>query len=416
METHNVIIDRSTTRDYQRLFSLIVNILRRDYAGAELCRDRFDPRYYNQSVGQAWNDGILCDTLFFRYMQQMLGCIGDRHLFLEMLPDGDYTPSTPGFTARAAEDTLYVESVNEETRLVPGDKITAINGGHIPHHRKVIQKNFLYGDTPEREDWSLLLELADTITVEGKGELERKLYPLTETTIAPTLRIENGVALIRPGTLNGSGNTAALLEKNRKELQSCHRLIWDCRYADGSFEAEISGLLPWLCRKPTRWEDLSGETEIFVNYSQRNCALRIAGLREYPDTEDYIRELRSAAGKGFTTETVPAEVGIIEPATNAESVILTDVHCRFAGEILAQTARAAGARILGRPTAGTLNYCADVAAALDDRFILHWPTAVSSRAFRGEILPCAGLEPDVLIPWTPEECRRDLLAEAAIHL
>ena len=59
-------IIQSMEHNYQKLFAEIDGILRRDYAGMDECDGLFDPRYYTQAIGQAWNDGLLDELLFLR--------------------------------------------------------------------------------------------------------------------------------------------------------------------------------------------------------------------------------------------------------------------------------------------------------------------------------------------------------------
>ena len=96
---------------YDELFGAIVTILRRDYAGLENLDDRFDPRYYNTAIGQAWHDGKLDELLFLRYINQMLACTGDRHLRFTMRPTDAYKPWSCGFFTRRYGDSLYVTAI-----------------------------------------------------------------------------------------------------------------------------------------------------------------------------------------------------------------------------------------------------------------------------------------------------------------
>ena len=106
-----------------------------------------------------------------------------------------------------------------------------------------------------------------------------------------------------------------------------------------------------------------------------------------------------------------AVVGALAPKT---VVVLTDTWCRDAGEVFVQAAKRAGARLIGRPTLGTLDYCGDHALQLNDRFIFHYPSAVSAQAMEGRGIQDTGILPDEYIPFTPEECREDILLDIAL--
>lgn len=399
---------------YQNLFATIDRILRTDYAGMNESAAAFDPRYYTQAIGQAWNDGILDELLFLRYVNQMLACMGDRHLHFSLMAGDGYEPYDVGFYTRRHGDHLYVTEVSVECRLRVGDRITAIQGGTPAHHRRVIQKNFFYAETPEREDWNGLLKMAQSITVERLGEIELRHYPKPLATRSPSLRFHGCTAVIDPAVLDGQGRAAALLAKNEAKLAEAEHIVWDLRRCCGESDADILPLLPWLCTADTTERALLGDTELYVNYTKRNCALRIAALRGIADTQDYIRELESKAGRGFVAEIEPtAETPIHARARRV--TVLTDTWCRDGGETLALAAKRAGAKLIGRPTMGTLDYCGDLAVMLDGRYILRWPSAVTKAAREGHGFKGIGIEPDVYIPFTPEETARDLLLQAALN-
>ncbi len=399
--------------DYQKLFYEIDNILRCDYAGMPEGAARFDPRYYTQAIGQAWNDGKLDELLFLRYVNQMLACMGDRHLRFSLLPGEGYTPYTVGFFVRRCGDALYVTQAHEETRLRPGDCITAVNGGTPAHHRRVIQKNFFYADTPEREDWGGLLKMAQSIIVERLGEIELRHYPRSSTVRKPTLRFLDDTAIFDPGTLDGSGQAAALIAANEAALDHATHIIWDLRLCDGAAEDDLPPLLGWLCTEDRSERELLGDTELYVNYSTRNCALRTAALRNVAGAEAFIRELEAKAGRGFVLECEPGRDTPVR-ARARRVTVLTDTRCRGAGETLALAARRGGARLIGRPTMGTLDYCQPLGLVLDGRYLLQWPGAVTRQAREGGGYLGRGIEPDVYIPFAPEELAHDVLLDAAL--
>jgi len=95
-------------------------------------------------------------------------------------------------------------------------------------------------------------------------------------------------------------------------------------------------------------------------------------------------------------------------------IVLTDTWTRDGAETLALAAKRAGAIVIGRPTLGTVDFCGDVSYALDDRFALTWPTAMTRSAANGNGVMHRGVAPDVTIHWTPEECERDILWDTAM--
>ena len=401
------------SKRFDELYGEIVTILRRDYAGCEIMGDRFDPRYYNQAIGQAWHDDRLNELTFLRYVSQMLACIGDRHLRLELLPRENYQPWSPGFYTRRYADSLYVTALVGETRLAVGDRITAINGGTPSRHRAAIQKNFFYADTPQREDWHGLLKMADTITVQrpdgAKETIILEKHPLRAPANTPEVRqLPGGVVYARPG--DGPANALA----DELDGMSMTALILDMRNARGD-ETDFWPLLPYLCRRETPMAELLGDGEFYVNYTPLNCAIRAAALEGVPGGDTYINELRQKAGQGFVLERLEPEDNILPPKAPAAVIVLADTWCRDGGEAFVQAAKAAGATVIGRPTLGTTDYSGDVSYALDERYVFTWPTAVTPAAREGRGVLLAGVAPDIYIPWMPAELHDDLLLARALE-
>lgn len=405
------------SKNYQQLFGDIVAILRRDYAGHELMGDRFAPRYYTQAIGQAWNDSRLDDLLFLRFVNQMLACIGDRNLRLSQRPNGEYAPWSPGFYTRRYGDDLYVTAVTSESELAPGDRITAINSGSPAKHKALIQKDFFRGSVPEREDWNGLLKMAEHIDlVRPDGSTARvmlKRHPLAPPELAPAFEVyADGTAYLRPGPLEEGADTAGFLEIHGEALGAAKALILDLRNGRGTDEEELMPLLPWLCRNDTPLSRLLDETAVVWN-SRLNCILKAAGLQDLPEAQEYISQLVARADTGFSEESYDLEDAVVGAFAPETVVVLTDTWCRDAAETLAQAAKRAGAHLIGRPTLGTLDTFGCVSYELDERYVLTWPTALSVDASQGRGIRDTGIQPDEYIPWTPEECTRDLLLEAA---
>ncbi len=374
------------SKRFDELFRTITEILRRDYAGAALVGDRFDPRYYNTSIGQAWRDRKLDDLLFLRYVNQMLAVTGDRRLRFSMLPTDTYKPWSCGFFTRRYGDSLYVTALRCETRLEPGDRIDAVNGASPAAHRARIQKNFFYADDPEREDWNGFLKMADTVDVthwDGRQErLTLGRHPLHPVLNAPRVH----------------------------ELPE--GWILDLRNVPDVDEDRLMELLPLVCREDTPISTLL-DTEYYVNYTPLNCRLRAASLTGTEGAEAYLRELEEKSGRGFLPETDDDDT-VIPGRGPARRIVLTDTWTRDGAEILARAAKRAGAVLMGRPTLGTADLSGEVSLALDERYILTWPTTVTGAAREGRGIMGRGVAPDIYVPWTPEECMTDRLMEAAI--
>ena len=372
------------SKRFDELFRDIVDILQRDYAGSVLTGPRIDPKYYNQAIGQAWHDRRLDDLQFFRFINQMLACTGDRHLRFTLRPGSSYTPYSPGFLTRRFGDSLYVTAVTEEDRLRPGDRILSVNGGSPASQRAVIQKNFFFSLVPEREDWSGLLKMADTIEVSRPTGAEslrlRKFCPIRD--------------LFRPSI-----------------TEHPDRLIIDLRNVSDLTDEDTLTLLTRVCRKDTPLKELI-DTELLVSYTRLNCLVKAESLRGVEGAESFIAELEEKQGRGILPEDI--DDGTVVPGRwDRPVIVLTDTWTRDGAEAFSLAAKRAGAILLGRPTLGTIDLCGDVSLELDDRYTLTWPTALAQRALDGNGVLDRGVTPDSIIPWTPEECLRDVLMEHA---
>jgi hypothetical protein len=404
------------SKKFDELFREIVTILRQDYAGAGLLADSLDTRYYNQAIGQAWHDEKLDELLFLRYVSQMLACTGDRHLGLARMPSADYTPWGPGFFTRLHQDSLYVTAVTADRRFQPGDRIVAVNGAPPPVQRQRIQKNFFYGSDPEREDWNGLLKMAQSIDLlrpDGRAErLELGRFAPTAPAPAPGFRLlGDGIVYLCPGPFDGQGTAQELVEQHQAQLTGCKALILDMRLGQGGEEEDFWPLLPYVCKYDTPLSQLVDRV-LMVNYTRRNCLIKAAALQGIPGGREYIQELVEKSGKGFLPEEQP-ETDIIPGKAPQTVIVLTDTWCRDEGERFVQAAQRAGAVLLGRATAGTIDFCADVHYAIDERFVLTWPTAVTKAAYEGHGLLGKGIEPAIYVPWTPAECTQDVLLDRA---
>ena len=97
-------------------------------------------------------------------------------------------------------------------------------------------------------------------------------------------------------------------------------------------------------------------------------------------------------------------------------MVLTDTWCEQEAERFVQLAKQQGRAVLaGRPTMGTLDYTNPVMVEYDE-FIFTYPISRTAASLEGEGVDERGVQPDVLVPWTPEECTADLLAQKALTL
>lgn len=409
----------------------IIVTLREDYAGFDECWSEYDSRYYITTCGTAHRNNKLDDILFLQTASQMLATTGDRGLRLALRASEEYQPWVPGFYARRCGDELIVTQVNEETRLRPGDVITKINSTSPGTHRERIQKNFFYSDEPEREIWHGLLKMADHIMVRHMDASEEDIrlirYPSSERVSQPELRVlRDGVVYLKPDWFDGSGELYTLIEESSAQLGSCNKLIIDLRTCGGNEETDYLPLLPYVFRGKHIMADLFPPELLLTNYSELNCFRKLYYMQRIfeqtgdAEIEPYINELNSLSGKGWIEEAavqwedIPAELTGKAPQ---QVVVITDTWCENAAESFVEAAkRSEAVTVIGRPTMGTLDYCGMIAVALDDDFTLTYAMSKRKAAADESGIKGRGLPVDVYIPFSAEECARDLLLEKALSI
>ena len=449
---------------YDNLLKEIIGIIRNDYAGFEEVKNRHDSRYFVNTAGTAWKRGTLDEILFLRIVSQYLASLGDPCLKFSMLDHGDYKNYDVGFRARRSGEYLYVTESDAENRLVPGDRITALNSLAPGRHRTKFTKNILVGETPEREQWGGLLKMVRHVGVQhadgSKEDLPLRHYLPRPVSPAPDFSAPRpDVCLIRIEQF--SADTQALeqlLVQHESELNTCEKLIIDIRKNAGGSDGGFFPLLPYVMDRPFTPEELLDADPVRNNYSKGNCERRIqefTALRaQYAQQEDggeavsildgLIQEFRQKSGTGWEEvnaavrdgsepaaaapdpgetdrDAAPAESKAagtrMQPKENIQSVILiTDTWCRDSGEVFADIARRSSkVRLLGRPTMGTIDYTNYVTAVFDDTYVLSYPMGKKARIANGERYNLTGLPVDIYRPWTPAECTRDILTEKALE-
>ena len=159
-----------------------------------------------------------------------------------------------------------------------------------------------------------------------------------------------------------------------------------------------------------------------------NCARLIHMLTpclvdEDPEVRQMAQQLtayyRDQSGKGWVDEVeelpVPAETPILRRGPE-KVMVLTDTWCEQEAERFVQLAKRQGrAVLLGRPTMGTLDYTNPVMAEYDE-FRFTYPISRTAASLEGNGVDERGLQPDILVPFAPEECTADLLLQKALQL
>ena len=287
-----------------------------------------------------------------------------------------------------------------------------------------------------------------------------------------------GVLLLTLESLADPEEIKELMEENRDRLAAAKTLILDLRNceADGDPESFLP-LLPYLVDSSCQAGTLFPTRTIYTSYTRQNAQRRITQLEmmkeelagkdrgeeeerageqventEAENTEaataedketvlaylnsciDEVREkaekVRALRGtkihlherKQFNEIEESEESGIeeewIEKAEGPEKVlILADTTTRYAGEWLMDGVRGQKkGKTIGRPTAGMLDYTNFITVDYDDilaRF--QYPMSRTKAAKEGNGTAFKGVPVEEYIPFTREECTKDLILAQALE-
>ena len=405
--------------------------VRNDYAGWDVKQKRHNPSPFVTMLGQAYYDRRMSSLLVLQAVSQYCAGMRDRNLKFA-LNAADYVPFSRGFSVRRCAEGMFVDAVTQEVRLRPGDNVLAINRTAPERIVQNLPNPLLAADEPEREQWNGYLKLARDITVrhaDGTEEtLELARYPV-EGDRAPALReLPGGALLLDPGTLNDAAALESFVQAHQAQLDGCARLVLDLRTARGDDEEALLPLLPYLVKADCTAAQAFGDRRIRTNYTKMNCTRLIHMLTPYlvddaPELRQMAQQLtayyRDQSGKGWVDEVeelpIPAETPILRRGPE-KVILLTDTWCEEEAERFVQLAKQQGRTVLlGRPTMGTLDYTNPVTVEYDE-FSFTYPISRTAASLEGNGVDERGVQPDVYVPWTAEECTADLLVEKAMTL
>lgn len=404
---------------YDKQLRAMLNVLENDYAGLALGARPVDSRYYVQAAGMAWKEGKLDNLLFLRFGSQMLATTMDRSLRLALVAES-YAPWRAGFDVRRFGDSLYVTAVQEERRLRPGDRIVRLNALSPEGHRAQFQKNFLYAEEAEREMWGNVLKMAKHALVEhadGSTEdlpLGRYLGP--RPVCAPELHeLERGAVYLKTGDIGDGEALLGLIERNRALLDGAKRLVIDLRATHDGEESAFLPLVPYILGGRKTMSEAAGLQRLRTLYTKENCRRRAGILAPYagnPTADAMLAGLEQRRGAGWVEEAVdlwedmPERIG----PRGEETVLLTDTFTEGAAEAFALLAKKEGrAKLVGRATMGNLDYADMISVALSEEMTFTYPMSITLEAARGKGFKGRGVQPDIALPFSPEECARDIV-------
>ncbi len=419
--------------NYEQIFRDVVDAVIQDYAGFAEKESLHDPLFFYTALQAAVKGGQADDRFFAQLMGQYLAVMQDANLSFLRIDRRNPAGETAGFSVRSHKGKLYVVFAGQEKRVRPGDQILTL--GKLPPalYRQRMGRNILGDEVEEREDWGLVLQAAGTCLVKhrsgidenlllGSYPVKRKLPALSGRKIGTDTLYLNLPHFARPEEV------ARLLTSKKKSLEQCSRLILDLRLCAGGDEEAFIPLLDYVFPEPVPLASLYDEPGLYTNYTENNCRRKGQMLEIWKESageemaaalQALSAELREKSGSGFIWE---ADEEMAEDDTVVggrgsfkKVILLTDVSCGYAGETFVSLCRKSSrAEVIGRPTRGTIDYCNPVSVNFDNRFVFTYPMSKTRAAAKGRGVSGRGIQPDIYIPWSEEECLEDRLLQEAL--
>ena len=420
---------------------------RRSIGNAEAC---------GNSLAKASRDARADAGQFLLAARQYLSTAGAKTCTVSC-HDGSYHEYDLGFRAKRHENFLYVTEARQETRLAPGMRIAAVGMNRIDFLLKDAGAEIFWGRGTDREDWDLAMRMFDDIDVfPGDGHVMRldlRRYPVEAREPEFSARTQDGAVIARVDSLAEPERVARVAADAWEEFawfaHADGKLILDLRHCTGAADpASYLALLPLLVDSAVDARDVMGDTELYTVYSKNNAerliadidrarpALDEAGLKMADElTADIQAKADEVLARKRTTHVMAERLRMaelpeilpspftdehVEPDASAPQTtcILLDSDTGEWAERLTQAVMGMRrVRLVGRATKGWVDYANYLTCELEGiGCSFTYPISRTKANHDGAGYERTGLPLDVHVPFTPEECHRDAILEAALGL
>ena len=343
----------------------------------------------------------------------------------------------PGFKVRYYQDCLYVLQANSDTELKRGDQILALDGKALP---QVYQehKDYFVSATPERQnkEWAYFVEHAGEVTVVRNGkEAQLHVQPTAHPKKPPQFEwrsLSEDVVYLKLEDFTDEAAITQLYADSQAAIEQAKYLIIDVRVNYGGTDSLYYPLFKYTLPQGKTFSDLDlpSDDGMEILYTDRNVDLRqqlMQNILEDPNLsaethqilKEFLKELEENRGKGYVLygdedsnqNFLPDVLGLARPE---KVFVLADVTCGSSGDNFVDTMKKMPkVTVLGRPTMGILDYSNCCVKDFGDYELL-FPTSRDIRIDQGKGMNDKGVEPDILIPWTPEHLERDVDLEECL--
>lgn len=409
------------------IFDDVVSVMKHD---ASCCKDEpgGDVEYYRAQISEDMDD-----EAFLYVMKSYLATFHVQgHVYF-----GKENRGKISFHVQRYQDKLYVFKTAANSVLAVGDKIIKVDGEAIEVYAAK-HEDMLYGEVPARQSdaWFKLLSFAKEITVEKADTDEVKVYPITldakwdDTDKYRCKQLRNDTAYLKLKDFQNEETIQKLYADNHEILYNCDNLIVDVRDNGGGSDTAFLPLLELCLPEGKNLDDLeegefNGGTEI--NYSERNCDMRLASLEEYKkmelpkETQEILaameKDFQKNRGKGFLEmESMGVDIPYVGLAKPYNVYVIADSECASSGDSFVDIMRKSEkVTVVGRPTMGILDF-SNCAMIEYDQFEFMYPTSRNLYLDKGIQMRNHGIPVDVYVPWTPEHLKRDVDLEKVFEL
>ena len=401
---------------------------RRSIGNAEAC---------GNSLAKASRDARADVDQFLLAARQYLSTAGAKTCKVTC-HDPHYTEYDLGFRVKRHENFLYVTEARQETRLAPGMRIVAAGMNRIDFLLKDLGADVFWGRGSDREDWDLAMRMFDDIDVfPGDGHVMRldlRRYPVETPAPEFTTCVQDGAVVMRIDDLSQADKVAQVASEAAAafaEQGMTGKLVLDLRHCAGAADpASYLALLPLLVDTEVDAKQVVDDVELFrpaldeagLNMADELCADIRAKADEVLARKRTTHVMAERLRMAELPEVLPSPFADerVAPDANAPCLacILLDSDTGEGAERLAQAVMGMErVRLVGRATKGWIdyaNYLTSELEGIDCSFT--YPISRTKANHDGQGYERTGLPLDVHVPFTPEECTRDTILEAALKL
>lgn len=389
-----------------------------DYAGYQDVKEKHHPDNYTIT-------NEMDSYLFVNTIQNYLLDLEDRHLIFASMK----THSTEaGFSVRRYEDFLYVTDVRDEIAVQLGDKIILIDGLTIPQLEETNRK-LLMDSVPERQLWNNVIKRSHVCVIERNNNIvEVFIQQYFNKSYLPEhsfQTLQDNVNYIKLNDFVAEKSIQQLIDEHHNEIINSEYLIIDVRVNYGGSDVSYFPLLPYIFADKRTFSSLFTEDEVmFVNYTERNCRLRIDEFNQYlqQGLDDYTTEvlrdeiklLEKNNGKGLLQVDSSEDFFVIEGLPTPKQVfILSDCYCGSSGDTFVWNAKKSSkVKVIGRNTMGITDYSNLATIDYGDYQLMYATSKMNEKNY----INGKGIEPDIYIPWTPEHIYTDKDLETVLSI